>query len=51
MTGTVTDSSGAAVPGASESNPTVNKGVFEITRAYKIFQICDTVEEALQACR
>ena len=25
--------------------------VFEITRAYKIFQICDTVEEALQACR
>ena len=25
--------------------------VFEITRAYKIFQICDTVAEALQACR
>jgi len=25
--------------------------VFEITRAYKIFQICDTVEEALQACK
>jgi anti-sigma B factor antagonist len=25
--------------------------VFEITRAYKIFQICDTVEEALNACR
>ncbi len=25
--------------------------VFEITRAYKIFQICDTVEEALKACR
>ena len=25
--------------------------VFEITRAYKIFQICDTVEEALGACR
>ena len=25
--------------------------VLEITRAYKIFQICDTVEEALQACR
>ena len=25
--------------------------VFEITRAYKIFQICDSVEEALQACR
>ena len=25
--------------------------VFEITRAYKIFQICDTVEEALQACQ
>ena len=25
--------------------------VFEITRAYKIFQICDTVEEALAACR
>ena len=25
--------------------------VFEITRAYKIFQIFDTVEEALKACR